>query len=279
MHLPNRVLSTLLGLTLVAAATAQTAPKILAGYSEVPYLSSKPERSFKAADEVLEPGTDYGAIISTNKGAITFDLFEKEAPKTVNSFVFLSLHHFYDGLTFHRVLEGFMAQGGDPKGDGTGGPGYMFGDEFIDGIHFDKPLRLAMANAGPATNTNGSQFFITFVPTPQLDGLHTIFGTVTAGKNVLGKIKRIDPQQPTAIMEPWRKLSYVASQGVALSGDKTMKLEDYLTQKFGKFPEIGERFTIDGVSGVVGQGQDEPLLGFYPAPDIIESVTIISKDK
>lgn len=259
--------------------TAQSAPQIPEGYSEVPYLSDTPERTFEKADDVLEAGKDYSAIITTSKGPITVDLFEKETPETVNSFVFLSLHHFYDGLTFHRVLDGFMAQGGDPKGDGTGGPGYNFGDEFADGIHFDKPLRLAMANAGPATNTNGSQFFITFVPTPHLDGLHTIFGTVTAGKEALDTLQLIDPQRPTTIMEPWRKLAYVAQNGVKLNGAPGARLEDYLTEKLGAFPEIGESFTIDGASGVIGQGQDEPLIGFYPIPDTIESVTILTKDQ
>jgi cyclophilin family peptidyl-prolyl cis-trans isomerase len=265
--------------SLAPLATAQSTPDIPEGYSAVPYLSTKPERSFEAAEEVLEPGLDYGAIITTNKGPIQVDLFEADTPETVNSFVFLSLHHFYDGLTFHRVLEGFMAQGGDPEGDGTGGPGYSFGDEFVQGIHFDEPLRLAMANAGPATNTNGSQFFITFVPTPHLDGLHTIFGTLTAGEETLKSLQLIDPQRPDTILEPWRKLAYVKQQGIALNGDPEERLEHYLAEKLGKFPEVAESFTVDGFSGVIGQGQDEPLVGFYPKPDTIESVTIISKDK
>lgn len=272
-------LLTVLSSSATAQGTPRSAPPIPEGYSQVPYLSDTPERTFKRAEEVLEPGQDYSAIITTSKGPITVDLFEQETPETVNSFVFLSLHHFYDGLTFHRVLDGFMAQGGDPAGDGTGGPGYSFGDEFVEGIHFDKPLRLAMANAGPATETNGSQFFITFVPTPHLDGLHTIFGTVTAGREVLDRLQRIDPQRPDTIMEPWRKLAYAARQGVELAGDPEARLEDYFTQTLGTFPEVGESFTIDGVSGVIGQGQDEPLVGFYPVPDTIESVTIITRDQ
>lgn len=272
----SATLSLLLGLLI--SAEAQNVPEIPAGYTQVPFLSDAPERSFEAAEEVTQEGKDYAALLSTSKGTVILDLFENDAPETVNSFVFLSLHHFYDGLTFHRVLEGFMAQGGDPKGDGTGGPGYTFGDEFADGVHFDKPLRLAMANSGPATNTNGSQFFINFAPTPHLDGLHTIFGTVTEGQAVLDKLQRIDPQRPTTIIEPWQTLAALKKQGITLRGDPKARLEDYLTERLGKFPEIGANFTVDGASGVIGQGQDEPLLGFYPAPDRIESVTIVTKN-
>jgi cyclophilin family peptidyl-prolyl cis-trans isomerase len=125
-------------------------------------------------------------------GEFVVQLFPDKAPKTVNNFVFLARNGFYDGTTFHRVIEGFMAQGGDPTGTGTGGPGYLFEDEFSD-LTFDKPGLLAMANSGP--NTNGSQFFITFVPTPHLDGKHTIFGEVIEGMEVVNGITRRDPQQ------------------------------------------------------------------------------------
>ncbi len=104
------------------------------------------------------------------------------APLTVNNFVFLANEGFYDGTTFHRVIQEFMAQGGDPTGTGGGGPGYWFADETGNGLVFDRPGLLAMANAGP--NTNGSQFFITFAPMPHLDGAHTIFGELVAGEDV-----------------------------------------------------------------------------------------------
>ena len=124
-------------------------------------------------------------------GEFVVQLFADKAPKTVNNFVFLARNGFYDGTTFHRVIDGFMAQGGDPLGTGTGGPGYVFEDEFSD-LTFDKPGLLAMANSGP--NTNGSQFFITFVPTPHLNGKHTIFGQVIEGMDVVNAITRRDPQ-------------------------------------------------------------------------------------
>lgn len=121
------------------------------------------------------------------------ELFDDQAPKTVNNFVFLARNGFYDGTTFHRVLDGFMAQGGDPTGTGMGGPGYQFEDEISPDLTFDRPGLLAMANSGP--NTNGSQFFITFVPTPHLNGLHTIFGEVIEGMDVVEGITRRDPDQ------------------------------------------------------------------------------------
>jgi cyclophilin family peptidyl-prolyl cis-trans isomerase len=125
-----------------------------------------------------------------NGGEFTAQLFPDKAPKTVNNFVFLAREGYYDGTTFHRVLDGFMAQGGDPTGTGAGGPGYQFEDEFSD-LTFDKPGLLAMANSGP--NTNGSQFFITYVPTPHLNNLHTIFGEVIEGMDVVNSLTRRDP--------------------------------------------------------------------------------------
>ena len=126
-------------------------------------------------------------------GEFVVQLFDDEAPVTVNNFVFLAREGFYDGTTFHRVLDGFMAQGGDPTGTGGGGPGYLFEDEVSSDLTFDRPGLLAMANSGP--NTNGSQFFITFAPTPHLNGRHTIFGEVTEGMDVVNNITRRDPAQ------------------------------------------------------------------------------------
>ena len=145
----------------------------------------------------IDPKKTYRAIMTTSKGAITIDLFADRAPVTVNNFVFLARDGFYDGVVFHRVLEGFMAQGGDPTGSGRGGPGYRWDDEPAAlKIRHDAPGTLSMANAGP--NTNGSQFFITFVPTPHLDGRHAVFGRVAdeASLQVLATLQRIDPQRP-----------------------------------------------------------------------------------
>ncbi|MCA9917021.1 MAG: peptidylprolyl isomerase [Anaerolineales bacterium] len=143
----------------------------------------------------IDTSKTYEAIITTEKGEMRFRLFDDEAPVTVNNFVFLANQGFYDGTSFHRVLEDFMAQGGDPSGTGAGGPGYEFEDEFDDNLTFDRRGLLAMANAGPATN--GSQFFITFVETPWLNGLHTIFGELIEGDDVLSAITLRDPGSDT----------------------------------------------------------------------------------
>jgi peptidyl-prolyl cis-trans isomerase B (cyclophilin B) len=116
------------------------------------------------------------AVMETNKGTIRLDLYPEETPVTVANFVNLAQRGFYDGLSFHRVIDDFMVQGGCPQGTGTGGPGYRFADEFVPSLRHDAPGKFSMANAGPGTN--GSQFFITHVPTPWLDDAHSIFGAV-----------------------------------------------------------------------------------------------------
>ena len=138
---------------------------------------------------ILDTASDYVADFRTNYGNFRVKLLSTQTPVTVNNFVFLSQQGYYDGLTFHRVIEDFMIQGGDPTGNGTGGPGYAFQDEIVPGLVFDAPGKLAMANAGPGTN--GSQFFITTVPTPHLNGGHTIFGVVTEGQDVVNTISRV----------------------------------------------------------------------------------------
>jgi peptidyl-prolyl cis-trans isomerase B (cyclophilin B) len=130
----------------------------------------------------------YTAVMETNKGTMVFELFARDVPRTVNNFVFLSREGFYDNTIFHRVIAGFMAQGGDPTGTGTGGPGYRFADEITTHTHVTGTL--SMANAGP--NTNGSQFFICFAPQPHLDGKHTVFGQLIEGIDVLNQIVQGD---------------------------------------------------------------------------------------
>lgn len=132
------------------------------------------------------------AIIKTAKGEINIKLFDKDTPLTVANFVHLSEKGFYDGLNFHRVIDDFMIQGGCPQGTGTGGPGYSFEDECNASLKHDKPGILSMANSGP--NTNGSQFFITHIQTPWLDGKHTVFGEVVSPKDqdVVNQIKQND---------------------------------------------------------------------------------------
>ena len=141
----------------------------------------------------LDKSKSYMATFKTEKGDIIVELFAKTVPFTVNNFVFLSRQGFYNNTIFHRVITNFMAQGGDPTGTGMGGPGYHFGDEFDPGLRHDKPGILSMANAGP--NTNGSQFFLTQVPTPWLDNKHSVFGEVVKGMDVLLSIPARDPQQ------------------------------------------------------------------------------------
>lgn len=149
------------------------------------YYSAPPEMT-------IDTSKEYEAVIALEKGGeLRLRLFDDEAPITVNNFVFLATQGFYDGTTFHRVIDNFMAQGGDPAGVGSGGPGYRFEDEVDTGLAFDRRGLLAMANSGPATN--GSQFFITFVPTPHLDGLHTIFGELIEGDDVLSNITIVNP--------------------------------------------------------------------------------------
>ncbi|MBN1201949.1 MAG: peptidylprolyl isomerase [Anaerolineae bacterium] len=150
-------------------------------------------REFEQAEDVLQEGVDYWAVLCTARGPVYLDLFEAEAPQTVNNFVFLAQEHYYDSITFHRVLPGFMAQGGDPTGTGSGGPGYIFDDETDNGLIFDEAGLLAMANAGE--NTNGSQFFITYVKTSWLDGAHTVFGRVYQGIEAAELLKPRDPAQ------------------------------------------------------------------------------------
>jgi cyclophilin family peptidyl-prolyl cis-trans isomerase len=140
----------------------------------------------------IDPAKQYTAILHTEKGDIQIELFAAQAPRTVNNFVFLAREGFYNGTMFHRVIRGFMIQGGDPKGTGTGGPGYRFNDEpSALALKHDRPGILSMANAGP--NTNGSQFFITHVPTPHLNGKHAVFGRVVAGMDVVNAIRERDP--------------------------------------------------------------------------------------
>ncbi len=141
----------------------------------------------------------YTATIRTNKGDMTLALHAAKAPTTVNNFVFLAREGFYDGITFHRVIDDFMIQGGDPTGTGSGDPGYRFRDEFDPSLKHDGPGVLSMANAGPGTN--GSQFFITHVPTPWLDGKHSVFGRLTAGADVLFAIEQGDMIETIVIDE------------------------------------------------------------------------------
>jgi peptidyl-prolyl cis-trans isomerase B (cyclophilin B) len=155
----------------------------------------------QAPDMVIDPSRQYTARFDTSKGSFDVELFAADAPKTVNNFVFLARDNFYDGLTFHRVIENFMIQGGDPRGDGRGGPGYRWDDEpGALQLKHEGPGTLSMANAGP--NTNGSQFFITHVKTDWLDGKHAVFGRVKGnGQQVVDAIEQGDQINSVTIEE------------------------------------------------------------------------------
>jgi len=152
------------------------------------------KKQYDAVPEMaLDAAKEYSAVVKMENGeSFTIRLSHDKAPVTVNSFVFLAKEGFYDGVTFHRVLDGFMAQGGDPAGTGSGGPGYQFINEDSD-LVFDKAGVIAMANAG--RDTNGSQFFITFGATPHLNGGYTIFGQVVEGMETIKALTRRDPSQ------------------------------------------------------------------------------------
>jgi len=167
------------------------------GYSLTPFISEERVTSFAQADMVIDESKDYMAIMETNKGRMVIDLYQDKTPKTVNNFVFLALNHYFDTIIFHRVLDNFMAQTGDPTGTGTGGPGYTFEDEFDPMLSHKGKGVLSMANRGP--NTNGSQIFITFLDTPHLDGMHAVFGKIIAGDDVLDRIQRVDPTRPGSV--------------------------------------------------------------------------------
>ena len=136
----------------------------------------------------VDTSKQYTATIETEKGNLLLELFASDAPATVNNFVFLAREGFYDGTTFHRVIPGFMAQGGDPTGTGTGNPGYSFPDEFTAHTHVAGTL--SMANSGP--DTNGCQFFITYTPQHSLDGKHSVFGQLLEGMDILEEIEQGD---------------------------------------------------------------------------------------
>jgi peptidyl-prolyl cis-trans isomerase B (cyclophilin B) len=145
------------------------------------------EQQWSAAPEMqIDTDRHYRVTMETNKGTIELELYPEHAPITVNNFVFLAGEGFYDGVAFHRVIDNFVVQGGDPTGTGRGGPGYRFEDETRGNPLKHESKVISMANAGP--NTNGSQFFITHSPQPHLDGKHTVFGKVTAGIDVVDTI-------------------------------------------------------------------------------------------
>ena len=181
----NRSLSRIAGAILVLVTLLLTS---CATAPSEPAPALKPMSYSAPPPMTIDTSKQYTATIETGKGNLVLELFASDVPVTVNNFVFLAREGFYDGTTFHRVIPDFMAQGGDPTGTGTGGPGYKFADEFTEHTHVTGAL--SMANSGP--NTNGSQFFITYAPQPHLDGHHSVFGQLIDGMDVLKAIKNGD---------------------------------------------------------------------------------------
>ena len=266
-----------------AAAPAAEAPSqteaeatpLPEGFVALAPRSTERRLAFDGADDVLDPGLDYAAVIETNRGVIVVDLHETQTPVTVNNFVFLALHRFYDGIAFHRVIDGFMAQTGDPTGTGTGGPGYRFADEIVPELRHDGPGVLSMANAGPGTN--GSQFFLTFDATAWLDGAHTVFGRVVEGLVVLDAITRVDPQQPSVVALLADPAAKVRDQGIDLPGTGTVL--EALADALGVMPVRGPAYEVAGARVAIGVVNGEPAAGFFPYPDRMERVTIVTRPR
>jgi cyclophilin family peptidyl-prolyl cis-trans isomerase len=245
------------------------------GYTALEPLVDERRIAFEAAESVLDPGLDYAAVIETNLGVLVVDLFEEATPTTVNNFVFLALHRYYDGIVFHRVIDGFMAQTGDPTGTGTGGPGYRFADEIVPELGHDGPGVLSMANAGPGTN--GSQFFLTFAATPWLDGAHTVFGRVLEGLDLLDAITRVDPQQPSVVALLGDAAATVRDKGIDLEGEGTVG--EALTAVLGATPVPGPGYEVAGARVAIGSVNGQAAAGFFPYPDRMERVTIVTRPR
>jgi len=185
------------------SSTASSSTALPAGFRELPFLSATPVRTFKTAPKIqLDKKLDYAVAIDTTKGRMVLDLFESDTPTTVNSFVWLARNHFYDGISFHRVIAGFVVQGGDPNtlkpektSWGAGGPGYQFGLELRKKLNFDTKGVLGMARSA-SPDSNGSQFYITLGPVSSLNNNYTVFGKVISGLDVLDKITVFDSSQP-----------------------------------------------------------------------------------
>jgi cyclophilin family peptidyl-prolyl cis-trans isomerase len=257
----------LLVFSLTLTATAQDNAQTPTEICEAAPTDEPATRSYTQAEQVLEDGVDYHAILCTEAGAVYVDLFEAYAPVTVNNFVFLAQNNFYNNTTFHRVIQDFMAQGGDPEGTGAGGPGYQFKDEFVGFLHFDQPGLLAMANANRPdqgiVGTNGSQFFITTVPTPHLDYRHTIFGEVLEGQDIVTSIQIRDPQTAT---DPGTALNTV----VIVTDPDTVETS-YVAPELATQEQVQEGFESlrsqlqEGVLGI-----NDEISGSFTTEDAVE---------
>lgn len=242
----------------VAAQDAQTPAEIC----QAALPAADPQtREFTQAEQVLQPETDYRAVFCTDAGAVYVDLFEQYAPVTVNNFVFLAEAGYYNNTTFHRVIQDFMAQAGDPTATGSGGPGYQFEDEFVGFLTFANSGVLAMANAGPATN--GSQFFITTAPTEHLNLLHTVFGQVLDGQENVAAIQLRDPATAT---NPGTKL-----ETIVVITDPAIVSSAYEAPALATQDEVVAAF--DKVSGLLppdnSLGVDDTASGVFTSDEVV----------
>jgi len=237
----------------VSFAAAQNAPTPADLCAAAVPAAEPATREFAGTEAVLETGKDYYAVFCTEAGSVYIDLLEDYAPLTVNNFVFLAQQGYYNNTTFHRVIQDFMAQGGDPTATGSGGPGYQFADEFLQYMTFDTAGILAMANAG--ASTNGSQFFITTAPTPHLNYGHTIFGTVVTGMDAVMNIRLRDPQtdpnpgtalQTVLIVDDPSTVSALLPEAPVSS----TTAEQLLTAMNTIQPDLPVGLTLEEVSGV-----------------------------
>ncbi len=222
--------------------------------------------------QAQETKQDLKAKIKTTQGDIEVKLFADKVPQTVSNFYSLAKQGFYSGIIFHRVIPGFMVQTGDPKGDGTGGPGYTFPDEFHKDLKHDKAGILSMANAGP--DTNGSQFFITVAPTPHLDNKHSIFGEVTAGMDVVNAIVNAK----TNGSKPEKDIKIVSVDIIGdfkpvevkkikqMTGDDLKKItSDYATKLLKKIAEVQDYGSFQSLNLVDSRSRGSQAQVYYKA--------------
>ena len=258
------VLSLFAAFAALSLAQSAPSPQELCDAAEPATLTPM---QFEGAEQVLEPDSDYRAIICASAGAIYVDLYETLTPITVNNFVFLAGQGYYDSTTFHRVIPDFMAQGGDPTGTGRGGPGYQFLDEPVGFLTFDRPGLLAMANAGPGTN--GSQFFITTAPTPHLNYKHTIFGDVLVGQDIVEAIRERDP---SAASEPGETLQKV----LIISDPAQVDNSDVVALESATQEQVEAAFEAFGASMPPTLPLDADLSGFFSTESL--ATTSVAED-
>ncbi len=261
---------------IVAPIGAQEGARTLAEYCADASPMLPETRTYEEADWVLQEEIDYRVILCTDAGAIYIDLYEEITPLTVNNFVFLAERGYYDGTTFHRVLQDFMAQGGDPTATGRGGPGYQFRDEFVGFLTFDRAGLLAMANANNPDRgifgTNGSQFFITFAEVSWLNYRHTIFGEVLAGMEALRSLRLCDPSSCSEgdalasaliITDPGAVNAEIAPKAEPDPAAVSAAIEDFFRER--NFPDIEfgvGYFSAENLRSTARRADDAALLDY-----------------